>query len=136
MGDRHIVIIKNALDLSAEDINNKLGMIFFDCHDKIQKDVYQLLKKKNLIDDDTIIALHDTNLHPQQILPYIGKNPVIDINGQGWQHQKEERVLANYLKDEGYDIFSIRTKKKDHNAEFPFRHGVTVCQKFKKFIVD
>jgi len=133
MGAKHKTIIKNALDLSAKDLNNqKLGLIFFDCHDMIQKDVYNLLKNKNLIDDETIIALHDTNLHPKN---HTGWSKYIKEKDE-WEHQRVERELVNYLKDDGYDIFSIRTKNSDHDEKFPYRHGMTVCQKFKKFILS
>jgi peroxiredoxin len=40
--------------------------------------------------------------------------------------------MVNFFKDDGYDIFSISTDKSKHDDSFPFRHGVTVCKKFKK----
>lgn len=34
----------------------------------------------------------------------------------------------------GYDIFSISTDSTKHNIEFPLRHGITVCKKFKPLL--
>ena len=69
--------------------------------------------KENLIDDDTILILHDTNL-------FYGMSTIENIkaNGQigshtkeGYMHQWVERNLVNYFKLKGYDVFNLSITK-------------------------
>jgi predicted O-methyltransferase YrrM len=130
LADNHKVIIKNALNLTLSDLDNKpLDLIFFDCHDMVQMEIYNLFVEHNIINDNTILALHDTNLHyePYQKLGlYIEKY-------KGYAHQPVERTMVTLFKNLGYDIFSISTDQSKHSDEFPVRHGVSVCRKFKLF---
>lgn len=127
LGENHKVIVKNALDLSKDDLDNKtLDLVFFDCHDIIQLNIYEKLLKNNIIDDKTILALHDTNLHYS---PYQHCGKYISAD-DGYAHQQVERHMVNIFKEKGYDIFSISTDATKHNADFPVRHGITVCKKF------
>jgi len=131
LAENHKVIIKNALHLSINELDNKpLDLIFFDCHDIVQMDIYYKFVKNNIINDNTILALHDTNLHypPFNVWGnYIEKE-------NGYAHQPVERDMVNKFKNLGYDIFGISTNQTKHNADFPFRHGVTVCKKFKHLL--
>jgi len=128
LAPNHKVIIKNALDLSTTDLDNKpLDLIFFDCHDMIQMDIYHKLREDNIINDNTILALHDTNLHYP---PYHHCGIYIE-NEDGYAHQPIERNMVNIFKNMGYDIFSISTDSTKHSDDFPVRHGITVCKKFK-----
>ena len=90
-------------------------------------DAFENMVLNHLVNDDTIIALHDTNLHPTQICSWAKYIPTED----GYEHQRVEREMVNIFKCKGYDIFSIRTKKDSHDTTLPFRHGITICQKFK-----
>ena len=64
LAENHKVIIKNALNLTISELDNKpLDLVFFDCHDMIQMDIYYKFVNNNIINDNTILALHDTNLH-------------------------------------------------------------------------
>jgi hypothetical protein len=65
-----------------------------------------------------MIALHDTNVHYNSF----GK-PII--------HQKVEREMTNKFKSIGYDVFSLHPRKRNHSKELPFRHGVSICQRFE-----
>lgn len=133
LASNHKVIIKNALDINQEDVDNQpLDLIFFDCHDMIQIKVYNEFVEKGIITDKTVLALHDTNLHYS---PYNIWGPYIEEDGGGYAHQPVEREMTNMFKSMGYDIFSLHTTKDKHSDQFPFRHGVTVCQKFKKLLV-
>jgi len=128
LAENHKVIIKNALDLTISDLDNQpLELVFFDCHDMVQMDIYYKLVNNNIINDNTILALHDTNLHyppHQHCGVYIEKE-------NGFAHQPVERHMVNIFKELGYDIFSISTDCTKHNSDFPVRHGITVCKKFK-----
>ena len=129
LATNHKVIIKNALDLTKEDIDNiPLDMIFFDCHNMFQMKVFNNFVRDGIINDNTVIAFHDTNLH---YAPYnVWGNYIAD--GDGYAHQPVEREMVNILKNIGYDCFSISTTKDKHSENFPFRHGITVCQRFKR----
>jgi hypothetical protein len=80
-----------------------------------------------IIDDDTVLVLHDTNLHYQKTTSHSF------YNGVGWIHQPDERDLSNHFFDIGYQVIDLGTKPKDHNESFPYRHGLTICKKFNKF---
>lgn len=128
-GPNHKTIEKNALYLTAQDLDNKpLDLVFFDCHDMIQMEIYHRLVNQSIIHDNTIVALHDTNLHyiPFQVCGYLLKEE------EGYVHQPVEREMVNILKDLGYDIFMLHTTKEKHSDKFPFRHGITICQKFNR----
>jgi predicted O-methyltransferase YrrM len=127
LAPNHKIITKNAIYITPEDLDNKpLDMVFFDCHDYIQLGIYSSLVKLKLITDKTILALHDTCLHyPKEFQG----NPAMEHTG--YIHQQVECHMVNLFKEMGYDIFSIVTDITKHSPEFPYRCGVTVCQKFK-----
>ena len=127
LGPNHKVILKNVLFIYPEDVDNApLDLVFFDCHDyKFQMAMFIRLRDHGCITDDTIIALHDTNLHPQKFLK--DAYPI----DEGFVHVVMERQMTNDFKDMGYDVFSLHTNKLAHNPSFPFRHGVSICRKFK-----
>lgn len=128
LAENHKVIIKNALYLTIDDLDNKpLDLIFFDCHDMIQVNIYFNLLQNNIINHNTIIALHDTNLH----YPPYQHCGVYILEENGYAHQPVERKMVNIFKHLGYDIFSISTDISKHSPEFPVRHGLTICKKFK-----
>jgi predicted O-methyltransferase YrrM len=128
LAKNHKVIIKNALNITLDDLDNlPIELIFFDCHDMVQMYIFHHLVKNGLITDKTVLALHDTNLHYS---PYNRWGPFIEKEN-GYAHQTVERNMVNIFKDLGYDIFSISTDQTKHSNEFPIRHGISVCQKFK-----
>jgi hypothetical protein len=82
----------------------------------------------------TMLALHDTNLH----YPPLGlqQGPYVDQDGHhGFAHQVVERHMVNLFKAWGYDVLSLHTTPERHDDGFPFRHGMTVCKKFKALAV-
>lgn len=130
LADNHKIIVKNAVNLTIEDVDNKpIDLIFFDCHDMVQLTIYEELLKKNIITDKTIIALHDTNLH---YAPYNVWGPYIKEE-DGYAHQPVERTMVNIFKELGYNVFNLYTTKEKHNENFPRRHGLSICQNFTKF---
>jgi predicted O-methyltransferase YrrM len=76
LSENHKVIKKDCNDLLPSDLDNKpIDLIFFDCHLIIaQLNLYNLLKEHNLITEDTIIVLHDTNLFYE---PYVWEKDYI-----------------------------------------------------------
>ncbi len=129
--ENHKVIVKNALNLKIEDIDGKpIDLVFFDCHDMIQMDIYRKFVDEKIITDDTILALHDTNLHYKPLDPGLG---IYNKKLDAMIHQPVEREMVNMFKEQyGYDVFSLHTTRDKHDAKFPYRHGITICQKFKK----
>jgi len=130
-GENHKVIVKNALHMTIDEIDNKpLDLIFFDCHDMVQLEIYNKFVDNKIINDNTILALHDTNLHYP---PYQHCGVYIEKEN-GYAHQPVERHMVNVFKLLGYDIFSISTDHTKHSPDFPVRHGMTVCRKFKMLL--
>ncbi len=123
----HRILTKDAKDITASDIEgSELDLIFFDCHDAdAEMTVYYKLRRAAVITDKTILALHDTNLHPAKTVPW-----AYEIAG-GFVHQAAERMMANQFKMLGYDAFSLHTIASRHNPRFPYRHGVTIMQRFE-----
>lgn len=131
LAPNHKIIIKNALELTKEDLENEpIDMIFFDCHDMCQIQIYHRLLDEGIIHNNTILALHDTNLHYP---PYQHCGNYVESEG-GYAHQIVERHMVNYFKELGYDIFNIKTNANKHSPDFPVRHGITVCQKFTQLL--
>uniref|UniRef100_A0A6C0CJM3 Methyltransferase n=1 Tax=viral metagenome TaxID=1070528 RepID=A0A6C0CJM3_9ZZZZ len=128
LAENHKVLIKNAMYLTAEDLDNQpLDLVFFDCHDMVQMSIYNNLVSKKIINNDTILVLHDTNLH---YAPYHKWGKYVRQEN-GIAHQPVERRMVNMFKNLGYDVFSISTDRSKHSPDFPVRHGVTICKRFK-----
>ena len=127
----HIVICGDALCLVCADFPvRSFDLVFFDCHDyDVEMQFAHNLIDQGLIDDRTVIAAHDTNTHPLQVVPWAYR---ID---EGWIHQSAERRLVNDLKELGFDAFSFHSRHERHNSTMPFRHGLTILQKFRRFAV-
>lgn len=125
--DNHIILHKNAMELTAEDLGNKpIEMIFFDCHDyNIQMLVFSRFKDIGVVDDHTVLTLHDTNTHPFKSVPWAYPS------SQGYVHQAAERKMVNDFVAMGYQAFCLHTRHHKHSDKFPFRHGVTVMSRFK-----
>jgi hypothetical protein len=135
INSNHKVIVKSAEKVTKEDIGDRVDMVFFDCHDyESSLSFFTNMVNCGVIDDDTILAAHDTNLHHKQFMSPDFYNGVSAFyNGEGWIHQVAERKLVNIFSDLGYQIFNLNTKPEDHDESFPVRHGLTLCKKFKKF---
>jgi predicted O-methyltransferase YrrM len=123
----HRIIPRQAGDVWGQDFEGQpLDLVFFDCHDYAQ----QLLAFENLtvcgvITPDTTLALHDTGLHPRQVLPEARLVP------GGWIHQEAERKLVRYLLELGYDCVTFSANKPLPPLEY--RHGLTLCRLRERF---
>lgn len=131
--ERHKVIVKNAGDITAEDLDNKpIDLVFFDCHAyEAELCAYQTLKTAGIITDKTILAFHDTNLLPSEdALGY--PNISYEVEG-GWVFCPPERQLVNDFKEMGYDILNLGTTKEVHGKHLPYRCGLSIASKVKPF---
>jgi len=123
----HRVITNDAGLLAAKDVDSEpLDLIFFDCHAyKAQMELYFRLSAQRIITPRTVLALHDTNLHPRRFAPW--SIPVDD----GFAHQWVERQMADDFRRLGYDAISFHTELTRHDASLPYRHGLTVLGKYR-----
>jgi hypothetical protein len=124
----HFVIQKDIGEVSVMDLlYTKIDMVFFDCHDyESQMKFYHNMIENKLIDDDTIISLHDTNLHPNKHCDWAYRI------GEGWVHQPVERMMVNELvTNYGYHVVNFHTQMEKHGDNLPFRHGVSILSKYK-----
>ncbi len=124
ISSNHRTIQKDAKTIDATDVDSRhLDMVFFDCHVyDAQMDMFQRLKDQGVITEKTILALHDTNTHPTQVVEWAYNTC------DGWVHQHVERKMVNEFVQMGYHAFSLHTQPSVHSNNFPFRHGVTILQ--------
>jgi hypothetical protein len=129
IAENHRTIQKDVRYLTRGDVGNEaIGLIFFDCHDYVaQFDMFHRLQAEGMITDATFFALHDTNIHPTQTVPWA--YPVRD----GWVHQAVERRMANDFKRMGYDVLALGTSGASHDTDLPYRHGLTLVGRFRPF---
>lgn len=113
--------------LTRADIGGaELDLVFFDCHDfDAQMALFHRLTAEGAITHRTLLALHDTNLHPVKMADW-----VYPLDGGGFVHQPVERRMVNALKAEGYDAVMLHTPLDRHDATLPMRHGLTLMQRF------
>jgi hypothetical protein len=131
VAENHAVIQKDARYLVASDVGNEpVDLLFFDCHDyPSQFECFHNGMRQGIFTDETILAFHDTNLHPTQTVEWA--YPV----EEGWVHCNVERRMVNDFKRIGYDVFVLGTRMGAHGPHLPYRHGVTIAKKFKPLAV-
>lgn len=122
----HRVITKDAAAVRPGDVDGApLDLVFFDAHAYApQMDMFLALQRAGIIHERTVLALHDTNLHPTQLAPW-----AYPVEG-GWVHQETERRMVNDFRRMGYDAFSLHPDIDRHDDALPFRHGITVMRRF------
>jgi len=120
-------IHKDINDVDSKEIPWLIDLVFFDSHDELaQLHFFNKMILSNKIDENTIIAVHDTNLHPDGLSIGIKTK-------DGWIHQPSERNFVNKLIDHGWNPFHVHTKLERHDDNLPFRHGLTLLSK-KKYL--
>lgn len=127
LATNHRPIMKDVATLTATDLDgSRFDLVFFDAHAYVpQMDLLMRLRTAGLMNDETVLALHDTNLHPTKTCEWA--YPI----EEGWVHQDVERRMVNDLRRMGYDGFSLHPSLAVHDAELPVRHGVTIMRKFR-----
>ncbi|WP_160119938.1 O-methyltransferase [Rhodovarius lipocyclicus] len=131
LGENHVVIVKDCAAIEPADIRHAtLDLLFFDAHAyDAQLELFMRLTSAGAVDEHTVLALHDTNLHPHKFVPWS-----YETEG-GFVHQAVERRLVNELKSLGYDAFSLHPPMSRHQESLPYRHGLTVMQKYRALSV-
>jgi predicted O-methyltransferase YrrM len=136
LAKNHYFIHKNAKDLEAHDLNYEtMELVFFDCHDyDIAMQVFHNLCEANIINDNTVLALHDTNYHYTNSTPCANWGKKLrdkDGNVLAYGHAMDEKKMANTFVELGYQAFSLHTTADKHNEQLPHRHGITILSKWK-----
>jgi hypothetical protein len=129
-GDNHHPIQRDAALIVAADVGSEpLDLVFFDCHVYgAQITAFHTLTRQGIITERTLLALHDTGLHPTQIVDWA--YPIAD----GWVHQPVERRMVNDFKRMGYDALILDVAP-ENLGDIPYRQGLTIMQKFKVLAV-
>ena len=127
----HVVLIGDAIGLRSDAFDVKrFDLVFFDCHEyAVQLQFLRNLEAYGLVDNATVICLHDTNTHPAKYYDWAYEVP------EGWVHQAVERRLVNELHELGYDAFCVHTRNDAHDATLPYRHGLTLMRKFRSLSI-
>lgn len=128
----HHVITKNCSLVQPEELHNKpFELIFFDAHvAEPQLALLARLQAAGMLRPDTVIALHDTNLHPRKTASWsyaLKQDGVV----QGWVHQAAEREMVNALHAQGWDALCLHLPSERGDDRLPIRHGLTLMQRFR-----
>ena len=139
-GSNHKGINKDCKEVNAEDLeNNKIDLIFFDCHVyDAQLQTLENFFRMEIVDDSTLVAIHDTGLHPVEIAALGGcgyYNTVTENGVKGVVHQPDERRLVNTLVSQwGYSPLCLHPpfSRFTETGAVKCRHGLTILSKFKQ----
>lgn len=128
LADNHVILTKSCGDLNPADVGDEpLHLVFFDCHVfDAQMKAFACLRNAGIIDDRTVITLHDTGLHPHRWIGW-----AYEIEG-GWVHQPVERQMVNELHRLGYDAICFHMEHALATPELPARHGLTIMRRFQE----
>lgn len=106
-----------------EQIPWKADLVFFDSHaEEAQKQFYTRMTAAGKISEGTVLAIHDTGLHPA------GLGQGIHISG-GVMHQPSERSFSNWLLDDGWSPFHAHASPKKLGKDLPYRHGLSLLSR-------
>jgi predicted O-methyltransferase YrrM len=109
-----------------EQIPWTADLVFFDSHaEDAQKKFYLSMSVAGKISDATVLAIHDTGLHPA------GMGQGMAISG-GVMHQPAERSFCNWLLDHGWSAFHAHAPLHRLGVDLPYRHGLTLMAKNQK----
>lgn len=124
----HVTIQKSCAEVTGEDVGNTaLDLVFYDCHVyDAQMRMHARLQRDGMITERTVLALHDTNLHPLGSEPGAPPPPWGQAIAGGWMHQPVERRMVNTLRNDGYEALMLHTTREQHDASLPVRHGLTI----------
>ena len=119
----------------------RIDLLFFDCHQLIpQIDFLQRCIQNELVNDNTIIVLHDTDIKPVRNIKKIDRSMVRYVNNNrktrgntGVYPIKDaltERIMVNELMDMGYVPLHAHANYHDCPKYIEnYRHGITILSK-------
>jgi hypothetical protein len=104
-----------------------LDLVFYDCHVfDATLAFHEKAVSAGIIDSRTIIAIHDTGLHPCR-----ANADSVEVSPGCWVHQAVERRLVNSLVERGWHAVCIHA-----DCALPLRHGLTLLKQFSPLQVD
>ncbi|MGI9338651.1 MAG: hypothetical protein ACR2P4_09110, partial [Gammaproteobacteria bacterium] len=118
--------------LAAYDTGGCFDLVFFDAHHyEGQMGLLKNLQAAGLVNDDTILAFHDTDLHPTAYT-LMCKPEQDDSGREGFMitSNEPERQMVRALSEE-YQFFQLHPPHDRIKSGFKFRHGLTLLQKKK-----
>jgi hypothetical protein len=130
----HYTIQRDCGSLQPADVHNlPLDLVFFDAHVVApQLQLLARLESFGLVHANTVLALHDTDLH---IEPVRQNPPVRDTDGQvGFVHQAAEREMVNRLRRQGWDALCFHMPLERCDERLGVRHGLTLMRKFQHLV--
>jgi predicted O-methyltransferase YrrM len=93
--DRHTVLRIDCGQV-ADHVAGRFDLVFFDAHDySAETHAFDTLRDKGCIDPDTLIVVHDTGWHAEQMLPHAERTE------HGWLHCLPAHQLRDYLVSQG-----------------------------------
>lgn len=104
----------------------RFDFVFYDCHaydETLQ--FHDNAVSAGIIDANTIVAVHDTGLHPYWIHALSR-----EIEPGCWLHVDTERKLVNALVERGWNAVCVHA-----DGRAPVRHGVTLLRMFSPLAV-
>jgi hypothetical protein len=120
---RFTMIHGDAGCVMPEQIPWMADLVFFDSHaEEAQKQFHSRMAAAGKISESTVLAIHDTGLHPA------GIGQGVPISG-GVMHQPAERSFCNWLLDHGWSAFHVHTPLHRLGSALPYRHGLTLMAK-------
>jgi predicted O-methyltransferase YrrM len=132
----HFVLTKDCAQIQADELHGRpLDLIFFDAHAlQPQLQLLDRLQHAGLLTPDTLLALHDTNLHPRKTAPW---SYPLEQDGQvvGYVHQAVEREMVNQLRDRGWDALALHMRSDRADPRMPIRHGISLMQRFRRLAI-
>ena len=133
----HTTIVSSCEALTSRDVDGvPLDLVFFDAHAyAAQMTLFRNLSAEGVIDGNTLLALHDTNLHPLVVGPDAPPRRWGTAVEGGWMHQVVERRMVNALRDEGYEALMLHTTPDRHDGRLPLRHGLTILSRARRLDV-
>lgn len=130
----HYTIQRDCGSLQPADVHDRpLDLIFFDAHVvEPQLQLLARLESFGLVRANTVLALHDTDLHNKT---FRQNPPVRDTDGQvGYVHQAAEREMVNRLRRQGWDALCFHMPLDRCDDRLGVRHGLTLMRKFQHLV--
>ena len=87
----------------------------------------EMLQVAKLVNDDTLLAFHDTNVNPAPIS--MTCKPATTLSGkEGYAGTEDEIRMVKALAQE-YEVFQLHPPHNRLRGKFKFRLGITLMQK-------
>lgn len=128
----HHVLTKDCGKVMPQELHGEpLDLIFFDAHVlEPQMKLLARLEEARMLLPHTVIALHDTNLHPRKGPAW--SYPLFENGVEvGYVHQAVERQMVNRLRQAGWDAICLHMGRDRSDERLNARHGLTLMQRFR-----